>query len=433
ARPTSREQEKSIALSTTGILFLGTPHRGGRGTGMGLFLAQVGSLFTHTSSGILKHLAENSEWLQMQQGQFSDVSADFEIKFFYETFAMKIPIYGHVLIVPKYSAVVPETPNAEEIPIEADHRHMVKYNSLNDENFRKVASRLVTMTKSARKRVVRKWESWQRVKCRRLPSDNLLQLMSPPAAAIHHTSDYYENIAQRKQFQIPTEVKHWRNKKFVGREDILSQLSTKLFTFSSRETEVVVLHGTGGVGKTQIALEFAWRHESSFDGIFWFDGTSEQTVINGMRDAISRIVLHYEFLGLKNDPIYSILQDSLPERDGKSFNAIRARQIFHKWLSSDPVNTWLLVFDNVDDLESFNIKDFIPMPFGSKILVTSRRPDLGLAYPSAQITELTEHDGLKMIEKYAGITLVPGSQGMTNSNAHSTSSPRVLTRINKRA
>ncbi|KAI9868915.1 MAG: hypothetical protein M1813_002737 [Trichoglossum hirsutum] len=365
ARPTSREKGKSIALSTSGILFLGTPHRGGQGTDMGLFLAQVDSIFTHTSSRIIKHLAENSEWLQMQRGQFSDISADFEIKFFYQTSAMKIPI------VPKYSAVVPEMPNAEEIPIEADHRHMVKYKSLDDENFCRVASRLVTMTKSARTKTARKWESWQRVK----------------SAATHRTSDYYETTTQQKQFQIPLEVKHWRNKKFVGREDILSHLSTKLFNSSSREAEVMVLHGTGGIGKTQIALESS--------------GSIEQTVINGLRDAISRIVLHYEFLGLKSQPTYSVLKDSLSVGDAESFDAIRARQTFGRWLSLNAVNTWLLVFDNVDDLESFNVKDFIPMCSGL---------DPGLSYHSAEITELAEHDGLKMIENYAGITLVTASQ-----------------------
>lgn len=176
--------------------------------------------------------------------------------------------------------------------------------------------------------------------------------MTRPAAATHRTSDYYETTTQQKQFQIPLEVKHWRNKKFVGREDILSHLSTKLFNSSSREAEVMVLHGTGGIGKTQIALESS--------------GSIEQTVINGLRDAISRIVLHYEFLGLKSQPTYSVLKDSLSVGDAESFDAIRARQTFGRWLSLNAVNTWLLVFDNVDDLESFNVKDFIPMCSGCK-------------------------------------------------------------------
>lgn len=99
ARVDRRENEKAIALSTYGLLFLGTPHQGGHGADIGKVLARVGSLVTYTSPNIIKNLAEHSEWLQQQQGQFSVIGEDFEIKFFYETYKMHIPIYGDVLVV----------------------------------------------------------------------------------------------------------------------------------------------------------------------------------------------------------------------------------------------------------------------------------------------------------------------------------------------
>lgn len=92
------EKEKAIKLSTSGILFLGTPHQGGQGVDIGKILASLGSLVTYTSSNIIKHLAENSEWLQQQQGQFSVISGDFDIVYFYETYKMHVPIYGDILV-----------------------------------------------------------------------------------------------------------------------------------------------------------------------------------------------------------------------------------------------------------------------------------------------------------------------------------------------
>jgi hypothetical protein len=79
-------------------MFLGTPHQGGQGAALGRILAQIGSLVTYTSSNAIKHLASHSEWLQQQQGQFSAISGDFVLKFFYETYKMHVPIYGHVLV-----------------------------------------------------------------------------------------------------------------------------------------------------------------------------------------------------------------------------------------------------------------------------------------------------------------------------------------------
>ena len=71
-----------------------------------------------------------------------------------------------------------------------------------------------------------------------------------------------------------------RNKDFYGRDSILQQLDQALLpsdsSFSS-ESELkentphkhVVLCGMGGLGKTSIATEFAFRHVDDFDAIFW--------------------------------------------------------------------------------------------------------------------------------------------------------------------
>ncbi|CAD6446186.1 c0661188-b94c-4c28-a59a-103b5f97c816 [Sclerotinia trifoliorum] len=64
---------------------------------------------------------------------------------------------------------------------------------------------------------------------------------------------------------------------FIGREDILGQIEKGLS--SESQPRVVVLHGLGGQGKTQIALEYCHRaRKNNIRKIFWVDATSANTI-----------------------------------------------------------------------------------------------------------------------------------------------------------
>lgn len=41
---------------------------------------------------------------------------------------------------------------------------------------------------------------------------------------------------------------------------------------------VVIVHGLGGIGKTQLVVEFARKHHSRFSAVFWLDGSSEASL-----------------------------------------------------------------------------------------------------------------------------------------------------------
>lgn len=71
---------------------MGTPHQGGQGVGVGKMLLNIAKIQGDTSENILKHLEENSEFLQHQMSDFSFIIKDFAIKFAYET--KPTPIVG---------------------------------------------------------------------------------------------------------------------------------------------------------------------------------------------------------------------------------------------------------------------------------------------------------------------------------------------------
>jgi len=94
---TEEKTKTAVVLSTYGIFFLGTPHQGGQVVEMGKVLARIGSLVTFTGLNIIRHLAQHSEWLWQQYGQYAEIANEFDTKFFYGTYKMPIPVYGQVL------------------------------------------------------------------------------------------------------------------------------------------------------------------------------------------------------------------------------------------------------------------------------------------------------------------------------------------------
>ena len=66
-------------------------------------------------------------------------------------------------------------------------------------------------------------------------------------------------------------VPHQRNAIFFGRTEWLNTLNTGLAKASSQEQgqKSCVIHGIGGVGKTQLALEYIYRSESTRSYTFW--------------------------------------------------------------------------------------------------------------------------------------------------------------------
>ena len=121
---------------------------------------------------------------------------------------------------------------------------------------------------------------------------------------------------------------------FTGRKSALDWLEKNLFlecveanpgTFCCTKT----ICGLGGCGKTSLAVEFAWRHKSHFQGgVFWINGESDENINKSVA----------EILSLRNIPTST--NDSIDDTLNK----------FLTWLSKKNL-PWLLVMDNVDELQ----------------------------------------------------------------------------------
>lgn len=79
------EEQRSVKLSTYGIIFMGTPHQGGQGVSIGKILLNIAKLQGNTNDRHLNHLQEHSEFLEQQNSEFTSIGQDFDMRFAYET------------------------------------------------------------------------------------------------------------------------------------------------------------------------------------------------------------------------------------------------------------------------------------------------------------------------------------------------------------
>ncbi len=143
-------------------------------------------------------------------------------------------------------------------------------------------------------------------------------------------------------------VPYPHNPFFTGREDYLEQLHTNLLAHKAAAiTQPQAIHGLGGIGKTQIAVEYAHRHRETYPYVFWVNAATLET-------------LFVDFITLAK-----LLGLSLSNDDEQKTIVTFVRN----WL--DTHERWLLIFDNADDLH--RVRPYLPTANVGHILLTTRQ------------------------------------------------------------
>lgn len=141
------------------------------------------------------------------------------------------------------------------------------------------------------------------------------------------------------------------NPLFRGRDAELTRLAEALLGEQHRTVAVLpAIEGTGGVGKTQLAIEFAHRHRDAFPGgVFWLNMADPAAVAPQVAAAGGPSGL------------------DLPGSSGLDFEAMVAA-VRRAW--NEPVRR-LLVFDSLEEPQV--LRDWRPTDGGAQVLVTTRR------------------------------------------------------------
>lgn len=157
------------------------------------------------------------------------------------------------------------------------------------------------------------------------------------------------------------------NEAFYGRTEVLqlidkSLLPTQRPPSSEKLLRSFALCGMGGIGKTDVAVQYVFTRKTIFEAIFWLHADDS----NILAENFARIA---QDLGLEAAEEAKDLTVSREKVQGWLSNPVRS---FDSNEVTDDEVPWLLVFDNADNLEVLN--DYWPITGHGSILVTSRDP-----------------------------------------------------------
>ena len=172
---------------------------------------------------------------------------------------------------------------------------------------------------------------------RSIPSAEMLELLirvfgRPP-----------ERWGTNKWWNVP----YRRNLYFTGREQVIQRLQEAFAIDKSGDScKIRAISGLGGIGKTQIAIEFAYRYANEYDAVLWIHAGSRDTM----------------------NADFASLAKTLDLPGKENLNQFQAIKAVKGWLLNH--DRWLLIFDNVDDM-TMVFKE-LPGRYSGTVLLTTR-------------------------------------------------------------
>lgn len=160
---------------------------------------------------------------------------------------------------------------------------------------------------------------------------------------------------------------------FIRRNSYMKSLQKScLGSLSKKSVAVGVLWGTGGVGKSELAISFGNHYARRFSLIFWIESDTEEIYQQRYKDLAQILGIHYQ----ESEPFH-LIQD-------------KVHRHLSEWKSSKP---WLLIFDNAEKALK------LPSQGYGSIIVTSRNREHWHPYNLIEVRPFTEQEAFSLIEK----------------------------------
>ncbi|KAL0929896.1 kinesin light chain [Colletotrichum truncatum] len=179
----------------------------------------------------------------------------------------------------------------------------------------------------------------------------------------------YKNL-RNPHFMIP----FGRNESFIGRDVILTRLLHEIPPAANKDTcQRTTVVGLGGIGKTQVAIEAAYRIRDVHPdcSIFWVPAVDMVLFENAYRE-IGR-ALNIEELEEDEADVKSLVKTVLERED---------------------VNSWLLIVDNADDMDLLftgpKLATYLPFNRKGSILLTTRNLKAAVRFSHPRVIRLSE-------------------------------------------
>lgn len=181
-------------------------------------------------------------------------------------------------------------------------------------------------------------------------------------------------IPPEETFAIPFGISEaTETQNFVGRREELAEIHEHLQYDNSRR--IVVLHGLGGMGKTQLSIAYASSRRDEYSAVFWLNCKDEDALKQSYLKVAKRILEFY--------PTIMYLETAV-----ESGNADLVVDSVNRWLNLTKNSRWLLLYDNHDNPKlagednpgSYVLDAYIPPTHHGSIIITTRSSRLEIGH-----------------------------------------------------
>ena len=159
---------------------------------------------------------------------------------------------------------------------------------------------------------------------------------------------------------------------------------------------IVVLHGLGGVGKTQLSIAYAKRHKDNYSAIFWLNIKDKNLLKQSFARIGGQILREHPSSRLSTVDMKGNLEDLI--------------DVIKEWLSLSNNTRWLMIFDNYDnpkllnntDPSAVDIHKCLPESYQGSIIITSRLSQIGMGHtiPIKKLVDI--QDSLDILSNTSG-------------------------------
>ncbi|WP_165423003.1 FxSxx-COOH system tetratricopeptide repeat protein [Ktedonosporobacter rubrisoli] len=169
-----------------------------------------------------------------------------------------------------------------------------------------------------------------------------------------------------------------RNFFFLGRDELLAQLHTRLQSGQPLVlSHPLAVGGLGGIGKTQTAVEYAYRYHGEYQAVLWARAESRESLHTSYTQIAKELHLSLQDAQEQELIVWEV-KTWLQERQG-----------------------WLLILDNADELNV--LKGFLPPALGGHVLITTRAGATGRLAQRLEVPNFTLQEGALFLLRRAGL------------------------------
>ncbi len=161
-------------------------------------------------------------------------------------------------------------------------------------------------------------------------------------------------------------VPYYRNPFYTGRSHLLTLLHD-IFCSGKVTTRTQALSGLGGIGKTQVALEYVYRYHNEYQVILWVRGETQEKMLSDISSFATMLKLKGQHVQEQHHLI----------------------EMVRSWLKKN--TKWLLVIDNIEDIKL--VQKLIPSTARGHILLTTRTQTTGNIAQHIDLGKMTLEEG----------------------------------------